>query len=404
MQLQKIEKLKQQQEQEARPRAIAPTRRSEEPEFQQKPVPADTTTDRDPVVDNTAQDNTPQDSAGQTNITAEPSILDGLGGSNLPLIGGAGALAGLLALLFFRRRAATAPAPQEPELGLAAPPAAPAVAVKATKAKPLDPKDSLLPTVSDTLSEPEEDYLRKLKQHSADDLPADIIDLELPEQEPQQEPELAATPSEQPEEVSLQPEVIEPVVAPAVEQEIEASVPESNPENDWMDRKFGSAADEEVADGGQIMVEGEVAPYSEDKLNLMPWADEDEMPQFELDEELLENLAEDISVEELEADIAANEDDIDQLPELPQGDVEEFRSLDISASIGDSGLGGNGVEDDGEEEGSDQGLISEIEMYLQLGQQDKASRLLGQLLDDVSIDQNDPRIQSLIERCRPKQA
>ena len=84
------------------------------------------------------------------------------------------------------------------------------------------------------------------------------------------------------------------------------------------------AADEEVADGGQIMVEGEVAPYSEDKLNLMPWADEDEMPQFELDEELLENLAEDISVEELEADIAANEDDIDQLPELPQGDVKSF--------------------------------------------------------------------------------
>ena len=121
-------------------------------------------------------------------------------------------------------------------MGLAAPPAAPAVAVKATKAKPLDPKDSLLPTVSDTLSEPEEDYLRKLKQHSADDLPADIIDLELPEQEPEQ----AATPSEQPEEVSLQPEVIEPVVAPAVEQEIEVSVPESNPENDWMDRKFGS--------------------------------------------------------------------------------------------------------------------------------------------------------------------
>ena len=55
------------------------------------------------------------------------------------------------------------------------------------------------------------------------------------------------------------------------------------------------------------MVDADVAPYSEDKLNLMPWADEDEMPQFHLDEELLENLAEDLSVEEVGDDIAANE-------------------------------------------------------------------------------------------------
>ena len=85
--------------------------------------------------------------------------------------------------------------------------------------------------------------------------------------------------------------------------------------------------------------------------------------------------------------------------ELPQGELEEFRALDSITTFGDAG-----ADDDVDEEDSDQGLISEIEMYLQLGQGEKASRLLGQLLDDVSIDQNDPRIQSLIERCRPKQA
>lgn len=186
-------------------------------------------------------------------------------------------------------------------------------------------------------------------------------------------------------------------------------------DDEWVDRKFGSALGLEISEPNEIAIEADVAPYNEEKLDLMALkASELEMPQFELDEELLEALTSEIESIELATeipDMEVSEVDIDEsefeLMELQ--DTQDVVDLAVDADVRHPLPASNAAEfseprADGLAEDSISGVITEIEMYLQLGNREKANRLLSGLLDDESVDTNDQRMKLLIERCLPKQA
>lgn len=354
----KLDRVKQQQEADAENRALPSSRRSEETGTVAPVKPTEPTAKAQPNSDKPAAVPTQVDD--KTKIPTWEQVVGYVESSKWLVLGG-GAISLLIGLLLYRRQRDTDDDRFEPTLASQVPepdvdePVKPAVTTQASAVEPL------LPAAAESKVEADEfdaEPMSVLEQEEA----IDSIDIALPE-------------------VAVEPEPEEDL---------------GDESSDWMDRKFGSAELEADQDHSQLVEASEVVPYSEDKLDLMPWAGEEEVPQFELDEELLENLAEEMG--EIEGDA------------LPQGEVEEvepdldqFPSTVASFEKAPADLGEDDSEENDEDE-SDQGLISEIEMYLQLGQQDKASRLLSQLLDDVSIDQNDPRIQSLVEQCLPKQA
>ncbi|BFM07656.1 hypothetical protein GCM10025791_00040 [Halioxenophilus aromaticivorans] len=379
----KIERLRQQQELDAKSRALPTTRRPEDA-VAEEPEQASV----EPPEQSSLIKQAESEQGGDQNNGVLQSLLSKLEGLNWGFVAGIGAVSGLVALLLFRRRRHDDDGETARSLEHT-----PQNSENKPSGAASQPTSVLLPTVSVEQTEIEPEQLQELE--------ADLNETEFAEEpEFNQEPEFDEEPPAEEIEVSLPGEgdlaVAEIEETGTAEKDDDAG---SNTENDWMDRKFGSAEESEESAAASIEMDGELDPYSEDKLNLMPWADEDEMPQFELDEELLENLADDMTVEELDLE-AANESDT-SVEALMTDDIDV--EIDLSGSLLETDSHNDDVIDDCVEH-SDQGLISEIEMYLQLGKQEKATRLLAQLLDDVSIDQNDPRIQSLIERCRPKQA
>lgn len=362
----KVEKLKEQQELEAKPRAVPAGRRTDEELV--KGSNSETSASDAPVTETSvvAQAETATTDS-QSSSSMMEQVSSTLEKSKWTIMGGAGIVA-LLALLVVRRRQSDEPDDFE-----------------SVEQEVTSPVDEVSLATSDQIEMPEEDH-------------ADTED-----------------------EYTPLPDVVS-----------EAD------EKDWMDRKFGSTANnEDQVDSAQPELVEEIAPYSKDKLDMMPWANEEEVPQFELDEELLETLESDDVAEEVadtvveavdtvaedinsaEEDIAESMPPLGETPTmiveesfLPHDELEEI-SFDTGLSDIVTHLESANIEEvqvadeianEEDDMDSDQGLISEIEMYIQLGKQEKASRLLAQLLDDVSVDQNDPRIQSLVEQCLPKQA
>ncbi len=167
-------------------------------------------------------------------------------------------------------------------------------------------------------------------------------------------------------------------------------------EQAWIRRQFGGTdeeligedTEEELAESGSID-DLDIDPYNKlDNLDMMkPREGEQITPEFELDESLMgEGIEEDDHDDTLADDL---------FHDVSLRDLEH--EFDISAS--------NQAEDGSPEQVSQSKkeldvFISEVEMYLQLGQRDKAKRLLELVvLKHIDNSEDDPRIKDLLARC-----